>query len=95
MEIEQKGANVTLNGNKLIYQSQLQLSLYRNSKLDVLSKMNLLLFHIMLKQRFIWFRLASDHTQVILPERMACNIEPQCNFLYGSSPVTYLKTLLM
>ena len=42
-----------------------------------------LLFYIMLKQGVAWFTLASNTQETVHFSRMACNLAPQCNFLYG------------
>ena len=46
-----------------------------------------LLLHVMLKQGFTWFTLASNTQETVCQHRyfsrMACNLAPSCSFLYG------------
>ena len=59
MEIEWKEDNVTLNGNKINLPKSVTIKFRENFKIRCLVKREPLLFHIMLKQGFTLFTLAS------------------------------------
>ena len=63
IEIDWKKVNVTLNGNKIKLPKSVPIKFRDKFKMRHLVKRNPLLFHIMLKQGFTWFTLASDHMQ--------------------------------
>ena len=56
--------NVTLNRNKINLPKSVTIKFKHKFKIRCIVKREPLLFHIMLKQGFTWFILASDHTQV-------------------------------
>ena len=88
IELDWKGLNVTLNGNKINLPKSIMVKFWDKFKIWCMVERKPLLFHIMLKQGFTWFTLTSNNppetVQVnsgILPE-IACDMSPQFNFLY-------------
>ena len=63
MEVDWKDANVTLSRNKINLPKSVTIKVRDKFKIRHLVKRQPLLFHIMLKQGFTWFTLASDHMQ--------------------------------
>ena len=67
MEIDWKEVNITLNGNKINLPESVILKFCDKFKIRHLVRREPLIFHIMLKQGFTWFTLASN-IPGILPE---------------------------
>ena len=63
IEIDWKEVNVTLNGNKINLPKSVTIKVRDKFKIRCIVKREPLLFHIMLKQGFICFTLASNHSQ--------------------------------
>ena len=63
MEIDWKEVSVTLNGNIINLPKSVTIKFRDKFKIRCLVRREPLLFHIMLKQGFTWFTLASDHMQ--------------------------------
>lgn len=62
IEIEWKEVNMTLNGNKFNFPNSVTIKFQDKFKIRCLVKREPLLFHIMLKQGFTWFILASNNS---------------------------------
>ena len=90
IEIDWKEVQVTLNGNKINFPKSVTIKFRDKFKIRCLVRREPLLFHIMLKQGFTCFTLASilckkqyNTCQIFFQrERIACSLKPQCNFLY-------------
>ena len=63
IEIGWKEVNVTLNGNKINLPKSVNIKFRDKFTIRHFVRREPLLFHIMLKQGFIWFTLVSNHTQ--------------------------------
>ena len=60
-EVDWKGVNVTLNGNKIDLPNTVTIKFQDKFKIRHIVKGEPLPFHIMLKQGFTWFTLASNN----------------------------------
>ena len=63
MEIDWREVNVILHRNNIKLPNSVTKKFRDKLKIRHLVKRECLLFHIMLKQGFTWFTLASDHMQ--------------------------------
>ena len=61
IELDWKGVNVTLIGNKINLPKSIMLKFWDKFKITCMMEREPLLFHIMLKQCFTWFTLASNN----------------------------------
>ena len=88
MELDWKVVNMTLNGNKINLPNVVTIKFQDKFKIRCIIKREPLLFHVMLKQGFTWFTLASNNSPEIVKDipdihpEMACDLAPQCNVLY-------------
>ena len=86
IEIDWKEVNVTLNSNKINLPKFVTIKLRDKFKIRCMMKREPLLFHIMLRQGFTWFSLASNTQETVSQPRyfskMNLNIRAQCDFVF-------------
>ena len=65
LEIDWKEVTVTFNDNKINLPRVIIIKLQQKFKIKCLMNRELLLFHIMLKQRIMWFTLAAGMQETV------------------------------
>ena len=87
LEINCKGVTVTFNDNKIELPKIVAIKILDKIKVRRLMHKQPLNFHVMIRQGITWFNLKAEIPEVGINQnlyfRMACLLQPECNFLHG------------
>ena len=87
LEIDWNGVTVTFNNNKIELPRIVAIKIWGKIKVRRLMNRQPLNFHMMIRQGITWFNLEGRNTRSSINQnlhfRIACLLQPECNFLHG------------